>query len=90
MNYIICFWDKSKIQISEDMATKLKEAIQSELIKTFTIENSLYSVSGVEKIIPKDEAYQIYPEENYHLQELVTKQSSENFIRLNSGTKLIS
>lgn len=73
-NYIICFWDKSKIQVSEEMGNKLKQAIATESIKTFEIGNSLYAVSGVEKIIPKEEAYLVFPEENGYLQTLETKQ----------------
>jgi hypothetical protein len=73
MNYIICFWDKSKIQITEEMANLLKEAIKNESIKSFTIEDSLYAVGGVEKIIPKDEAYRVFPEQNEIFQRMELK-----------------
>lgn len=63
MSYIIIFWDKSKLQVSKEVGDKLKEAIQSEAIKTFTLGQSLYSVSGVEKIVPKTEAYNLYPDQ---------------------------
>lgn len=61
MSYIICFWDKSKIQVDEETGVKLKEAISAETIKTFELNASLYSVAGIEKIIPKDEAFDVYP-----------------------------
>jgi hypothetical protein len=73
-NFIICFWDKQKIQITEDMAKKLQEAILNDTIKVFKIDESMYAVRGVEKIIPKEEAYLVFPEENGYLQTLETKQ----------------
>jgi hypothetical protein len=73
-NYIICFWDKSKIQISEEMGIKLIKAIQTETIKTFQIDKSLYAVGSVEKIIPKEEAYLIFPDDNELLQRMEIKQ----------------
>lgn len=88
MNYIICFWDKSKIQITEDMATKLKEAIATESIKTFTIDNSLYAIGGVEKIIPKEEAYLIYPEDNEYLQRMEIRQPK--FLSLDNNQKKLN
>lgn len=81
MNYIICFWDKSKIQITEKMAIKLQDAILNDTIKVFKVERSMYTVGGVEKIIPKEEAYIVFPEDNGYLQRMETKQP--NFIGLN-------
>ena len=63
MSYLICFWDKSKIQVNEETANKLKYAISNKLIDNFTIGDSLYAVGGVEKIIPKYEAFDIFPSE---------------------------
>ncbi len=81
-NYIICFWDKSKIQIAEDMAIKLMAAIEAETIKTFSIDGNLYATGGVEKIIKKEEAYQAFPDDNERLQRMETKQPK--FLGLNS------
>ena len=75
-SFIICFWDKSKIQITEDMATKLQEAILNNTIKVFKIDESLYAVGSVEKIIPKEEAYLVFPDDNELLQRMGTKQPS--------------
>ena len=66
------------------MATKLKEAIAAEVIKFFMIDKSLYAVSGVEKIIPKEEAYIVFPEANDYLQRMETKQPSFT-IKLNEN-----
>ena len=63
MSYIICFWDRSKLQISNEVGEKLKNAIQNNEIKTFVLNESLYMISGIEKIIPKEEAYDIFPNE---------------------------
>ena len=63
MSYLICFWDKSKIQVNEETANQLKHAISNKLIDYFMIGESLYAVSGVEKIIPKYEAFDIFPSE---------------------------
>jgi len=63
MSFLIVFWDKSKIQISDSTAEKLKEAIGAEKIKTFEIGRNLYSVSAVEKIITKEDAYDTFPKE---------------------------
>jgi hypothetical protein len=83
-NYIICFWDKSKIQISEEMGSKLIQAIQTETIKTFQIDKSLYAVGSVEKIIPKEEAYLVFPDDNELLQRMETKQPSFS-VKLNEN-----
>lgn len=88
-NYIICFWDKSKIQIDEDMATKLKQAIVSESIKFFMIDDSLYAIAGVEKIITKDEAYLVFPEHNEQLQRLETKQPKFQGLSQDNNQKLL-
>jgi len=61
MSYIICFWDKSKIQVSDLVGEKLKEAVRTQSIKTFEIGASLYSVGGIEKIITKEEAWEAFP-----------------------------
>jgi len=73
MSYIICFWDKSKLQVSDLTAKILKQAISEEVIKTFEIVDSLYAVGGVEKIIPKDEAYEVFPAEFERLKSLEDK-----------------
>ncbi len=89
-DYIIEFWDKSKIRITEDMATNLKAAIQADSIKHFMLDSSLYAVSGVEKIIPVEEAYLVYPEENQRFQTMETKKPSDNFIKLGNNQKQLS
>ena len=75
-NYVICFWDKSKIQITGEMALKLQEAILNDAIKVFKVDQSLYAVGSVEKIIPKEEAYMTFPDDNEYLQRLETKHPS--------------
>ncbi len=82
MSYIICFWDKSKLQISDEAAVLLKEAISAETIKTFELGDSLYAVGGVEKIIPKAVAYDVFPTEFQLLQNMIDTTTS--FIALES------
>ena len=88
MSYIICFWDKSKLQVSDDLGEKLKAAITAESIKTFELGSSLYSVSGVEKIIPKDEAYRTFADEWQTLKELEDKQSNGKYLPALESPKL--
>jgi len=83
MSYIICFWDKSKIQITDQTAEKLKEAIKKGEIKTFELEDNLYSVNGVEKIIHKGYAFDVFPAEYEYLKSLedhLSKEEMENLV----------
>lgn len=83
MSYIICFWDKSKLQVSNEIGEKLQNAIMSESIKNFKLGANLYAVSGVEKIITKDEAYNVFPTETEHLSKLEDRlPTSETLIAL--------
>ncbi len=63
MSYIICFWDKSKIQLPDKIGEALKTAIKANAIKNFELGENLYMVSGIEKIITKDEAFNVFPAE---------------------------
>ncbi len=78
--YIICFWDKSKIQVSEETGENLKEAIQAGEVKFFELNNSLYSIAGIEKIISKHEAYESFPTEYEYLKNLETRESYKEFM----------
>lgn len=92
MSYVICFWDKSKIQVSDADAAKIKAVIQSEKYSTITLGNNLYAVKGIEKIITKDEAYEVFPEEWNRLgnmQDLPPSSSTDSNI-LDSGNKLLN
>lgn len=89
MSYILCFWDKSKIQVSDSVGNKLKEAIRSESIKTFELGSSLYSISGIEKIIPKDEAWTTFPTEWESLKDMEERIPSERtMIEIGENNKL--
>lgn len=61
MSYIICFWDKSRVQVSDEAGDQIKNAILSESSKGFELGRNLYMNSAVEKIITKEEAYNVYP-----------------------------
>ncbi len=63
MSQIICFWDKSKIQVDDNTGGKLKAAIVAQTIKNFVLDGNLYAVGGVEKIIDKNEAFNVFPTE---------------------------
>lgn len=82
MSFIIVFWDKAKLQISDEAAENLMAAIQAETIKTFTLDRSLYSVSGVNKIIPKEEARRSYPDDWGYFNEMVDALPGQDFIQL--------
>lgn len=89
MSYLICFWDKSKIQISDDFADKLKQAILAESIKGFDLNGNLYMVSGIEKIIRKEDAWGVFPEEWQTLQNLQDIEPQNNLPELNSGERAL-
>lgn len=63
MSYIICFWDKSKIQVTDEIGKKLKTAWRDQSIKTFELEENIYALNALEKIITKEEAYNVFPAE---------------------------
>lgn len=89
-NFIICFWDKSKIQITEEMAKKLQDAILNDTIKVFMIDKSLYAVGSIEKIIPKQEAYMAFPDDNEYLQRLEIKQPKFQELAQNNNQKQLN
>lgn len=82
-DYVIVFWDKSKIQINYSTGEKLKQAMNEGKLKYFELGSSLYAITSIEKIIPKEEAYNAYPAEWEQLKQMVNK-TSENFIQLES------
>ena len=73
MSYLICFWDKSKIQVNEETAKKLQHAITNKLIDNFIIAGNFYAVGGVEKIISKSDAYDVFPTETEQLKNMEDK-----------------
>lgn len=87
MSYIICFWDKSRIQVSDEVGDKLKEAILTESSKGFELGSNLYMNSGVEKIITKQEAFAVYPAEWEHLKEMEDIRPPNHNRRLGDGKK---
>ena len=70
MSYIIVFWDKSKIQVNDIIGEKLKLAVKAGQLKNFELGDSLYAISGIEKIIPKDEAYIVFPADTEYLSDM--------------------
>ncbi len=88
MSYIICFWDKSKIQVSEDLAKKLMGAIQAEEIKHFTLNESLYFIGSVEKIIPKEEARRAFPQDWEYFNEMSDAKSGQDYNKLGNNKLL--
>lgn len=84
MSFIICFWDKSKIQISDEIADKLKTGIESGEIKYFRLNESLYAIAGVEKIIPKEEARQSFPEDWEYFKTMEDAKPGEDFTKLSN------
>lgn len=91
MSYIICFWDKSKIQVTDETGEKLKKAILDNSVKNFILSDNLYSISGIEKIIDKYTAYETFPTENEYLKELensLTKEEVEEWNSLEEKDKL--
>lgn len=70
MSYIICFWDKSRVQVSDETGDQIKNAILTESSKGFELGRNLYMNSSVEKIITKEEAYNVYPADFEQLSKL--------------------
>jgi hypothetical protein len=90
MSFIIAFWDKSKLQVSNEIGEKLKSAIQNETLKTFSLNGNLYAIGGVEKIIDKSDAYDIFPADNEYLRKMEDITPPENFVKLgNEKLKLL-
>lgn len=85
MSSIICFWDKSKLQVSDTIANKLKIAIKDGSIKYFNLEGNLYAVGGVEKIITKDKAFEIFPDEWQQLSGMKDSKGTDNLIQLQNN-----
>lgn len=88
MSYIIVFWDKSKLQISDEMATRLMGAIQSGELKHFGLNQSLYSIAGVDKVITKEEARRVFPEDWVQFNGMEDSKANEDFAKL-SNSKLL-
>lgn len=90
MSYIISFWNKSRIQISNEAAETLKQAISSESIKTFEIGKNLYAVSSVEMIIEKEEAWRVFSEAWQELKNLEDSQLSNDLKTLEAPKELLN
>lgn len=90
MSYIICFWDKSKVQVSDILAVKLMNGIEAGDIKNFILNESLYAVGGVEKIIPKEEARQSFPADWEYFNTMDDAKSSQDFQKLGNDKLLNS
>lgn len=87
-DYIICFWDKSKIRVDEETGEKLKNAIKLNNIKHFELGGCLYSIAGVEKIITVDEAYIVFPAEYEYLSDMQNRlPTKETMIALEEANK---
>ncbi len=81
MSYIICFWDKSKIQVNEIIGEKLKQAIKEGRIEHFELGQSLFSVKEVAKIVSKDEAYAYFPSEFAYLNTMEDRKPNEETLK---------
>lgn len=90
MSYVICFWDKSKVQVEDNVADVLKKLILAEQIKNFELGQNMYAVSSVEKIITKQDAYDTFPDQWQQLQDLTDIQPPNNSIQLNGGEKKLN
>jgi hypothetical protein len=73
MSYVICFWDKSKLQVNDEVGMKLQEAKINGQIKDFKLGQGLYSLAGIDKIIPKSEAFDVFPTEWQLLKDMQDK-----------------
>lgn len=89
MSYIICFWDKSKLQVSDETGAKLQAAIISESIKNFKLGANLYAVGGVEKIIDKYTAFDVFPSE-YEMLNGLEDLTTNDLPALDSGQTLLT
>lgn len=89
MSYIIAFKDKSKLQIEDHMAKVLMEAILEGEIKNFELGGELYSVSGIDKIVSKQRAYDIFPTDWEYLQTLEDIKPQRQEALLSSGEGVV-
>lgn len=95
MSYIIAFKDKSKLQVEDETAKTLMDAILGGQLQHFELGGEMYSVSGVDKIISKDKAFDIFPSEWELLKGMVSikpQQTQEEKVevlqQLTQGNKL--
>lgn len=90
MSYIICFWDKSKVQVSDIVANKLMSGIDGGDIKYFMLNESLYAVGSVEKIIPKDEARKSFPEDWEYFNTMEDAKSGQQKLSVDNNQKQLN
>jgi len=90
MSYIICFWDKSKLQVSDIVANKLMAGIDGGDLKYFMLNESLYAIGGVEKIVPKEEARKSFPEDWEYFNTMEDAKSEQDFAKLGNDKLLNS
>ncbi len=88
MSYLICFWDKSRIQVEDSVGEKLQGAMQENSIKNFKLGMNLYAVSGVEKIITKEKAFEVFPADWEQLQHMTNESPSTETLQALESPKL--
>lgn len=90
MSYIVCFWDKSRLQVSDDMGEKLKFAKENKTHEVFTLQGSQYSITGIDKILKKNKAFDVFPADWDYLKNLTDELPEQEFLKLNSDKKLLT
>lgn len=93
MSYIIGFFNKSKIQVSDEVGIKLQDHWLNGDLKAFRVNGEAYAFSGIEAIVSKDKAYAIFFKDfeqlNQMEDELISLPSSSNLLETNKTNNLL-
>lgn len=84
MSQIIVFKNKHKLQVEDSIGEKLKNTMFNDEIKVFRLAEGVYSLSGVDMIIPKQEAFDAFPQEWERLKSMEDILPRNNFLGLES------
>ena len=75
--------------MADETARKLQLAIQAGQISHFQLGDGLYAVKGVNKIVNKHEAYEIFPEDYESLREMRDTETYGNNLSLPESKQVL-
>lgn len=90
MSYIAICWDGEKIQLNDEMGEALQKAKREGVVATVQIGKNCYSVAGINKVIEKDKAYQVYPDEWDFLSRMQDEPAFLSRLGLDNGQKRLT
>ena len=88
MSYLLIFWDGQRIQVSDQIAERLK-ILRREGVESFELGSGSYAMKGINKIVHKQEAYNIFPGDYESLREMEDTNSADEQLKLSGGNYAI-